>query len=120
MTNDSETSEQRAGRELRRLRLAQGWSQEETARRLDAYGYDWHQVMIGRIETAQRPLRLNEAVDLADLFGIPLTDLLGSPETPEQAAERTLRREVAERERAVREAEALYRDARARLARLSA
>ncbi len=45
---------------------------------MKAYGYDWHQVMIGRIEAAQRPLRLNEAVDLAALFGVSLDLLLTS------------------------------------------
>lgn len=74
--------------------------------------------MIAKIEAAQRPLRLNEVVDFADLFGVQLADLLGAPETPGQAAERALRWEVAERERAVREAEALRDHAVARLDKL--
>ena len=67
--------EERAGRELRRLRLARGWSQEQVAERMKAFGYDWHQTLIGRIEAAQRPLRLNEAADLASLFEVPLEAL---------------------------------------------
>ena len=43
---------------------------------MKAYGYDWHQTLIGRIEAAQRPLRLNEAVHLAALFGVSLEMLL--------------------------------------------
>jgi chromosome segregation ATPase len=43
---------------------------------MKAYGYDWHQTTVGRIEAAQRPLRLNEAVDLAALFGVSLETLL--------------------------------------------
>jgi predicted RNase H-like nuclease (RuvC/YqgF family) len=43
---------------------------------MKAYGYDWHQTTVGRIEAAQRPLRLNEAVDLAALFGVSLQMLL--------------------------------------------
>jgi transcriptional regulator with XRE-family HTH domain len=70
------TPEEAAGQELRHLRIARGWSQEEVAQRMSAYGYDWHQTLIGRIEAAQRPLRLNEAVDLAALFGVSLEMLL--------------------------------------------
>lgn len=73
------TAEELAGRELRRLRAELGWSQEEVARRMAAFGYDWHQTTVGRIEAAQRPLRLNEAVSLAALFDVPLTQLLVSP-----------------------------------------
>jgi hypothetical protein len=43
---------------------------------MSAFGYEWHQTLIGRIEAAQRPLRLNEAVDLAALYGVPLERLL--------------------------------------------
>jgi uncharacterized protein (DUF3084 family) len=45
---------------------------------MDAYGYDWHQTTVGRIESAQRPLRLNEAVHLAALFEVPAEMLLSS------------------------------------------
>ena len=69
--------EEVAGRELRRLRLERGWSQEQVARRMAAQGFDsWHQTTVGKTETAQRPLRLNEAVALSGLFGIPLARLL--------------------------------------------
>ena len=49
--------EVQAGRALRRLRTARGWSQEEVGRRMKAYGYDFHQTMIAKIEAAQRPLQ---------------------------------------------------------------
>lgn len=70
------TPEELAGHELRRLRTVRGWSQEEVARRMAEYGYDWHQTTVGRTEAATRPLRLNEAVSLAALFGIPVTQML--------------------------------------------
>jgi transcriptional regulator with XRE-family HTH domain len=71
------TPELLAGQELRRLRRARGWSQEEVARRMVAIGHEgWHQTTVGRTETARRPLRLNETVDLAGLFGVPVTQLL--------------------------------------------
>ncbi len=43
---------------------------------MSAYGYDWHQTLVGRIEAAQRPIRLNEAADLAALFGVTVEALL--------------------------------------------
>lgn len=68
--------EEAAGRELRRLREARRWSQEQVARRMDAYGYDFHQTAIAKTEAGQRPLRLNEAVAFACLFGVTLAGLL--------------------------------------------
>lgn len=57
-------------------RQAHGWSQEEVARRMAASGYGWHQTTTGKTEIGRRPLRLNEAVALAGIFGIPLQELL--------------------------------------------
>jgi transcriptional regulator with XRE-family HTH domain len=70
---DSETL---AGRQLRRMREGRGWSRREVAERLEPFGYHWHQTVIAKIESAERPLRLNEALDLASVFGVPLTDLV--------------------------------------------
>jgi gamma-glutamyl:cysteine ligase YbdK (ATP-grasp superfamily) len=49
------------------------------------YGYDWHQTTVGRTETATRPLRLNEAVALAGLFEVPVTQLVAPPKVAESA-----------------------------------
>ena len=68
-----------AGRALRRLRLARGWSQEEVAVRMTAYGYDFHQTMIAKIEAAQRPLRVRELADFAALYGVEIQDLVYPP-----------------------------------------
>lgn len=107
------TAEQAAGRELRRLRIEQGWSQEQVARRMTAYGYGWHQTIVAKTEAAQRPLRLNEAVDLAALFGAPLAALLEkSPETEVRAALRAAELEEAERRRGAEDAAALHTAAR--------
>jgi transcriptional regulator with XRE-family HTH domain len=71
------TSEELAGEELRRLRTARRWSQEEVARRMSAAGHsNWHQTTVGKTELATRPLRLNEAVALAGLFSVPVTQLI--------------------------------------------
>jgi transcriptional regulator with XRE-family HTH domain len=71
--------EVQAGRALRRLRLSQGWSQEEVARHMEAYGYGFHQTMIAKIEAAQRPLRVRELADFAALYGVEVHELLYPP-----------------------------------------
>jgi transcriptional regulator with XRE-family HTH domain len=68
--------EVQAGRALRRLRLSQRWSQEEVARRMQAYGYDFHQTTIAKIEAAQRPLRVRELADFAALYGVEIHELV--------------------------------------------
>lgn len=78
-TQDSRSipsAEELAGQELKRLRTERGWSQEEVARRMTSSGYDWHQTTVGRTESAARPLRVNEAVLLAAIFEVPITQLL--------------------------------------------
>jgi transcriptional regulator with XRE-family HTH domain len=84
-----------AGQALRRLRLAQGWSQEEVAARMAAYGYDFHQTMIAKIEAAQRPLRVRELADFAALYGVKVQDLINPPETDREIADATAQRDVA-------------------------
>lgn len=68
--------EELAGRELLRLRKERDWSQEEVARRMSAHGFTWHQTTVGRTESAARPLRVNEAVALAVIFEVPVSQLL--------------------------------------------
>ena len=90
--------EVQAGRALRRLRPARNWSQEEVAERMTAYGYDFHQTMIAKIESAQRPLRVRELADFAALYGVEMQDLVYPPtgslsETDQEIAEVTARRD---------------------------
>jgi transcriptional regulator with XRE-family HTH domain len=78
------------------LRLARKWSQEEVAVRMTAYGYDFHQTMIAKIEAAQRPLRVRELADFAALYGVEVQDLVHPPtgsleEVEQEIAEVTLR-----------------------------
>jgi transcriptional regulator with XRE-family HTH domain len=68
-----------AGQALRRLRLSRGWSQEEVAKRMQSYSYDFHQTMIAKIEAAQRPLRVRELADFAALYGVQVNDLIYLP-----------------------------------------
>ena len=68
--------EEQAGKALRELRLARNWSQQETAARMRAYGYDFHQTTIAKIEAAQRPLRVRELSDFAALYGVEVQELV--------------------------------------------
>ena len=121
MENNSEgsgsvTAEQAAGRELRRLRTARGWSQEEVARRMTARGHGWHQALVAKTEAAQRPLRLNEAADLVALYGTGLESLaISGPEEEARIALRDAEIEEAERRQAAGDAAALHAAARKRL-----
>jgi transcriptional regulator with XRE-family HTH domain len=72
-------AEKRAGIQVHNLRVAHGWSQREVAERMKPFGYNWQQATVARIESATRPLRLNELLDLAALFHVSLTDLLVPP-----------------------------------------
>jgi transcriptional regulator with XRE-family HTH domain len=84
--------EVQAGRALRRLRLSRGWSQEEVARRMQAYGYDFHQTMIAKIEAAQRPLRVRELADFAALYGVEVQQLI----YPSSSSAEEVAREITE------------------------
>lgn len=82
--------EVQAGRALRRLRTARGWSQEEAARRMKPYGYDFHQTMIAKIEAAQRPIRVRELADFAALYGAEVHELIYPPAGSLQEADKEI------------------------------
>lgn len=93
--------EAQAGQALRRLRLARNWTQEEVAMRMTAYGYDFHQTTIAKIEAAQRPLRVRELADFAALYGVGVQDLVyppsrSLPEIDQEIREVTVRLETAQ------------------------
>jgi transcriptional regulator with XRE-family HTH domain len=73
---DIPTPEQVAGRQLRLLRQGRGWSQQDVAEKMQAYGYQWSQATVTRLESASRPIRLNELFDLAILYDVPITQFL--------------------------------------------
>ena len=75
---DLPTPEQLVGRQVRLLRRGRGWSQQEVAEKMQAYGYQWSQATVTRLESASRPIRVNELADLARLFEVPATQFLDS------------------------------------------
>ena len=63
-----------AGRVAERRR-AKGWSQADLVRRARAVGLDnFHQTTISRIEAGARPMTFGEAITLARLLNLDLSD----------------------------------------------
>lgn len=68
--------------------------------RMTAYGYDFHQTTIAKIESAQRPLRVRELADFAALYGVEVQDLVypptrSLPEIDQEIADVTARLDLA-------------------------
>jgi transcriptional regulator with XRE-family HTH domain len=64
------------GIRLRQARERAGLSQEHlSVNLLVMHDVNWHQTTVGKTEAGERPVRLNEAVALADLLGVPLHEL---------------------------------------------
>lgn len=58
------------------LREERGWSQSELARRMAEAGWPkYTQMTVSRTEKGERPIRLNEAEALAEVFGVELFSL---------------------------------------------
>lgn len=71
--------EETFGQVVRELREARGWSQRELAEELATYDITVHQSTIAKIEAGARPIRLNEALAISALLGVPsLVDLLST------------------------------------------
>lgn len=72
------------GARVRREREQQGMSQEFLAGALAVFGVDWHQTTAGRVESGARPARLAEAVAVAAVLGVPLSELIGERDAVRQ------------------------------------
>lgn len=77
VTDVPDTPEGALARRLRNLRVGLGWSQVMLAERLAAQGLDWHQTTVAKTESAERAIRYNEIVVLAEALGVPTEELLG-------------------------------------------
>ena len=76
-TDVPHTPEGELGSRLRSLRVALGWSQAMLAERLAAQNLDWHQTTVAKTESAERAIRYNEIVVLAQTLGVSTEELLG-------------------------------------------
>ncbi|NEE42016.1 helix-turn-helix transcriptional regulator, partial [Streptomyces sp. SID7982] len=59
-------------------RLASGLSQGKVADAMNAEGFVFYQQTIAKVESGERPVRLDEATALARIFGADLGDALGA------------------------------------------
>lgn len=64
------------GVRVKELRTARGLAQQEVADGMAARGFSWRQTTVAKTERAQRPVLVDEAVGLADYFGVPLEVLV--------------------------------------------
>lgn len=70
-------SDNEIGQTVRALRERMNLSQSAFAEVIRARGLQWHQPTVSRIEDGERPLRLSEAVVLAESIGYLLPNGLG-------------------------------------------
>jgi transcriptional regulator with XRE-family HTH domain len=61
---------------MRQVRERAGISQGDLSVNLALmHNVHWHQTTVGKIESGARPISLSEAVEVADLLGVPLDEL---------------------------------------------
>jgi transcriptional regulator with XRE-family HTH domain len=82
----SKWSDKLFGDRIKRGRSDRGWSQAEMAKLLVHNDIQpMHATTIAKIEAGDRSVRINEAMGIADLFGVTLDTLMGRAEGPQAA-----------------------------------
>lgn len=65
---------------LREARERMSLSQADLAKRMSALGFRWHQATVYKVENGDRPVKLGEALALAEMLQVPLRELTAPPE----------------------------------------
>ncbi len=73
---DSTDFNERVGANVQRFRKAAGLSQADLAHALNQRGASFQQQTVLKVEKGSRPLKLDEAVMIADILKMPVFDLL--------------------------------------------
>lgn len=73
------------GETIRRERERLGLSQDALADGMVARGFPFHQATVYKIEKSTRPVRVEEAVALAELLNMSLSELVGVPGMADEA-----------------------------------
>jgi transcriptional regulator with XRE-family HTH domain len=60
------------GARVKELRAAEGWTQDDFAKRVTAAGYPMHQTTVAKLESGSRPTSVGEIAALAAIFRIPI------------------------------------------------
>lgn len=111
----SEDLNETIGVSVRHHRERLGLSQTALSNRMRALGLSWHQMTVGRTESGERPLRLDEATALAGCLDVPVMELLRPPHTGPDELQR-LADDLARAERALDRARKDEAEAAIRLA----
>jgi transcriptional regulator with XRE-family HTH domain len=75
------------GQRVRERREQLRLSQAHIAMKMNLKGHQWHQTTVAKTETGERPLRLTEALALAEALFVQLSVFLGqAPIDPDRAS----------------------------------
>lgn len=80
MTN-AEEYEGAFARGVRLHREQRGESQQWLADKMRAEGHEWHQSTVYKVESGKRKVMVEEAASIADIFQVPISDLLASSDS---------------------------------------
>lgn len=97
----SETPEKLFGARFADLRRQNGWTQQQVTEAMVERGFSWSATTATKTEAGSRPIRVDEAVALCELFDATLGDLVG--DTEERRARFALARAAAREKVAQRE-----------------
>jgi transcriptional regulator with XRE-family HTH domain len=75
---DKRTPEETVGANIKLLRAQRGLTQAELAEAMRGLGHSWGQTTAAKTEAADRPLRLNEVADLAQVLRVRLPELVST------------------------------------------
>jgi transcriptional regulator with XRE-family HTH domain len=75
---DRRTPEETVGANIKALRAQLGLTQAELAEAMQGLGHTWIQTTVAKTEAADRPLRLNEVADLAQILNVRVPDLVST------------------------------------------
>jgi transcriptional regulator with XRE-family HTH domain len=84
------------GERLRKIRLQKGMSLQDVQ---DASGGRWKAAVVGAYERGDRNVTVTRLSELADFYGVPLSEMIPSEETPAAPVAETRRRLVLDLER---------------------
>jgi transcriptional regulator with XRE-family HTH domain len=78
------TVRQVVGKRVQALRLERGWPQIQVAQGMTIVGLEkWRSMTVASLEHGQREVSLDELLALAEVFGVPLADLVLDPANPD-------------------------------------
>ncbi|AXG79249.1 MULTISPECIES: helix-turn-helix domain-containing protein [Streptomyces] len=93
-------------------REARGWSTNSLSDRMNEAGFDMNPSAVWRIENRKRRINVDEAIGFAEIFGVPLRNLVGPPRLAAMARAMELIDDVVDAYRQTQRANAAFTRAR--------